>query len=67
MDETRPRGRPREAALDERMLDATLRLMAEVGYAHELRNELRKSSEHAKKCASLQKEENKHSFSKEDL
>lgn len=34
MDETRPRGRPREAALDERMLDATLRLMAEVGYAH---------------------------------
>ena len=34
MDETRPRGRPREAALDERILDATLLLMAEVGYAH---------------------------------
>ncbi|MDQ2715386.1 MAG: TetR/AcrR family transcriptional regulator [Chloroflexota bacterium] len=31
---TRPRGRPREAALDERILDATLDLLAEVGYAH---------------------------------
>jgi AcrR family transcriptional regulator len=30
---TRPRGRPREAVLDERILEATLRLMAEVGYA----------------------------------
>ncbi|HEY0756775.1 MAG TPA: TetR/AcrR family transcriptional regulator [Ktedonobacteraceae bacterium] len=34
MKETRPRGRPRESALDERILEATLRLLAEVGYAH---------------------------------
>ncbi len=34
MQKTRPRGRPREAALDERILEATLRLMAEGGYAH---------------------------------
>lgn len=33
MDKSRPRGRPREAALDERILDATLRLLAEGGYA----------------------------------
>lgn len=33
MHKTRPRGRPREAALDERILEATLRLMAEGGYA----------------------------------
>jgi AcrR family transcriptional regulator len=33
MHKTRPRGRPREAALDERILDATLRLLAEGGYA----------------------------------
>ncbi len=33
MDKTRSRGRPREAALDERILDATLSLLAEVGYA----------------------------------
>jgi AcrR family transcriptional regulator len=32
--ETLPRGRPRKAALDQEILEATLRLMAEVGYAH---------------------------------
>ena len=34
MHETRPRGRPRQAALDQRIIETTLRLMAEVGYAH---------------------------------
>ncbi len=34
MDSTRSRGRPRQVALDQRILDATLRLMGEVGYAH---------------------------------
>lgn len=29
---TRPRGRPREATLDQRILEATLHVMAEVGY-----------------------------------
>lgn len=29
---TRPRGRPREAMLDQRILEATLHVMAEVGY-----------------------------------
>ncbi len=32
--EVTPRGRPRKAALDQNILEATLRLMAEVGYAH---------------------------------
>ncbi len=31
---TRPRGRPRQAALDQRILQATLHLLAERGYAH---------------------------------
>jgi AcrR family transcriptional regulator len=31
---TRPRGRPRQATLDQRILQATLRLLAERGYAH---------------------------------
>ncbi len=34
MDVTRPRGRPRQAALDRRILEAALRLLAERGYAH---------------------------------
>lgn len=34
MQEKRPRGRPRVIALDQRILEAALRLMAEVGYAH---------------------------------
>jgi AcrR family transcriptional regulator len=33
MHATQPRGRPREASLDRRILQATLRLIAEVGYA----------------------------------
>lgn len=32
--ETPARGRPRKATLDQEILEATLRLMAEVGYAH---------------------------------
>jgi AcrR family transcriptional regulator len=34
MHESRPRGRPRQATLDQRILDATLHLLAEGGYAH---------------------------------
>lgn len=34
MHTTRTRGRPRQAALDQRILQATLRLLAERGYAH---------------------------------
>ncbi len=34
MSATRPRGRPRQATLDQRILEATLRLLAEQGYAH---------------------------------
>lgn len=34
MGEVRRRGRPREVALDERILDSTLRLMKGIGYAH---------------------------------
>lgn len=34
MHSTRPRGRPRQAELDQRMLRATLHLLAEQGYAH---------------------------------
>lgn len=33
MSETRPRGRPRRAGTDERILEAAWRLMAQVGYA----------------------------------
>ena len=33
MHTTRPRGRPRQASLDERILQATLRLLGEKGYA----------------------------------
>ena len=34
MHESRPRGRPRQEALDQRILEATLGLLAEGGYAH---------------------------------
>jgi AcrR family transcriptional regulator len=34
MQTTRPRGRPRLAALDQRILEATLHVLAEGGYAH---------------------------------
>jgi len=34
MHESRPRGRPRQAMLDQRILDTTLRLLAEEGYAN---------------------------------